>query len=142
MGELPLHTCSFVTYSSCRTLVSSCQWLPPSSTHPCHPNMIPLNIRTCTYVHIHIFNFLLLLYLPSSLSSPPLPLPLPLQSPLLSLPWCSPLPRCRGDKKPKLDLLKTCVASIPRIFPESMSQEEMIDLLARLTVHVDMELRK
>ena len=51
-------------------------------------------------------------------------------------------PHCRGDKKPKLDLLKTCVASIPRIFPESMSHEEIIDLLARLTVHVDVELRK
>ena len=65
---------------------------------------------------------------------------LPLFLPLLYPPPS--LPHCRGDKKPKLDLLKTCVASIPRIFPESMSQEEMIDLLARLTVHVDMELRK
>lgn len=63
----------------------------------------------------------------------------PLFLPFLGAP---PFPHCRGDKKPKLDLLKTCVASIPRIFPESMSQEEMIDLLARLTVHVDMELRK
>ena len=69
----------------------------------------------------------------------PISLPLLLPSP----PFCHPpVTHCRGDKKPKLDLLKTCVASIPRIFPESMSPEEIIDLLARLTVHVDMELRK
>ena len=48
----------------------------------------------------------------------------------------------RGDKKPKLELLKTCVASIPRIMPEGMSLEELIDLLSRLTAHVDVELKK
>ena len=42
--------------------------------------------------------------------------------------------------KPKLDLLKTCVAAIPRILPENMSQEYLIDLLSRLTIHLDHEL--
>ena len=47
-----------------------------------------------------------------------------------------------GDRKPKIDLLKTCVASIPRLLPEGLNTEELIDLLSRLTVHVDNELRK
>jgi hypothetical protein len=49
---------------------------------------------------------------------------------------------CGGDKKPKLDLLKTCVASIPRLLPSGLNKEELIDLFCRLTVHVDNELRK
>ena len=42
--------------------------------------------------------------------------------------------------KPKLDLLKTCVAAIPRILPEGMSREDLLDLLSRLTIHMDTEL--
>lgn len=42
--------------------------------------------------------------------------------------------------KPKLDLLKTCVAAIPRILPENMNQEYLTDLLSRLTIHLDHEL--
>lgn len=46
---------------------------------------------------------------------------------------CSPV-------KPKLDLLKTCVAAIPRIMPEGMSRDDLIDLLSRFTIHIDHEL--
>ena len=42
--------------------------------------------------------------------------------------------------KPKLDLLKTCVAAIPRILPENMSRDSLTDLLSRLTIHLDHEL--
>ena len=47
-----------------------------------------------------------------------------------------------GERKPKLDLLKTCVAAIPRIMPEGMSREELVELLSRLTIHIDHELAK
>ncbi|XP_049324857.1 protein furry homolog isoform X6 [Astyanax mexicanus] len=46
-----------------------------------------------------------------------------------------------GERKPKIDLFRTCVAAIPRILPDGMSKPELIDLLARLTVHMDIELR-
>ncbi|XP_023817886.1 protein furry homolog isoform X5 [Oryzias latipes] len=46
-----------------------------------------------------------------------------------------------GERKPKIDLFRTCVAAIPRILPDSMSKQELIDLLSRLTVHMDDELR-
>ncbi|XP_057206794.1 protein furry homolog isoform X3 [Triplophysa rosa] len=46
-----------------------------------------------------------------------------------------------GERKPKIDLLRTCIAAIPRILPDGMSKSELIDLLARLTVHMDDELR-
>uniref|UniRef100_A0AAY4EI86 Furry homolog b (Drosophila) n=1 Tax=Denticeps clupeoides TaxID=299321 RepID=A0AAY4EI86_9TELE len=46
-----------------------------------------------------------------------------------------------GERKPKIDLFRTCVAAIPRILPDGMSKPELIDLLARLTVHMDDELR-
>lgn len=36
-----------------------------------------------------------------------------------------------GERKPKIDLFRTCVAAIPRILPESMSKPELIDLLSR-----------
>ena len=50
--------------------------------------------------------------------------------------------KCRGERKPKIDLFRTCVAAIPRLIPDGMSQYELIELLARLTVHVDDELGK
>lgn len=46
-----------------------------------------------------------------------------------------------GDAKPKLDLFRTCVAAIPRLLPDPMGPSELIDILTRLTVHVDEELR-
>nr|XP_015197348.1 PREDICTED: protein furry homolog isoform X5 [Lepisosteus oculatus] len=46
-----------------------------------------------------------------------------------------------GERKPKIDLFRTCVAAIPRILPDGMSKQELIDLLARLTIHMDDELR-
>ncbi|XP_049599048.1 protein furry homolog isoform X7 [Syngnathus scovelli] len=46
-----------------------------------------------------------------------------------------------GERKPKIDLFRTCVAAVPRILPDGMSKPELIDLLSRLTVHMDDELR-
>ncbi|XP_058655454.1 protein furry homolog isoform X2 [Onychostoma macrolepis] len=46
-----------------------------------------------------------------------------------------------GERKPKIDLFRTCMAAIPRIIPDGMSKSELIDLLARLTIHMDDELR-
>lgn len=37
----------------------------------------------------------------------------------------------RGERKPKIDLFRTCVAAIPRLLPDGMSKLELIDLLAR-----------
>ncbi|XP_028156652.1 protein furry-like [Ostrinia furnacalis] len=46
-----------------------------------------------------------------------------------------------GERKPRIDLFRTCVAAIPRLIPEGMSSSELVDLLCRLTVHMDEELR-
>uniref|UniRef100_A0A8D2MUN0 FRY microtubule binding protein n=1 Tax=Zonotrichia albicollis TaxID=44394 RepID=A0A8D2MUN0_ZONAL len=46
-----------------------------------------------------------------------------------------------GERKPKIDLFRTCVAAIPRLLPDGMSKLELIDLLARLSIHMDDELR-
>ncbi|KAJ0183584.1 hypothetical protein K1T71_000007 [Dendrolimus kikuchii] len=63
-----------------------------------------------------------------------------------------------GERKPRIDLFRTCVAAIPRLFhiycvrtaraiffcrliPEGMSSNELVELLCRLTVHMDEELR-
>uniref|UniRef100_A0A0K0DII0 MOR2-PAG1_N domain-containing protein n=1 Tax=Angiostrongylus cantonensis TaxID=6313 RepID=A0A0K0DII0_ANGCA len=46
-----------------------------------------------------------------------------------------------GDVKPKLDLFRTCVAAIPRLLPEPMTYTDLIDILTRITVHIDEELR-
>lgn len=46
-----------------------------------------------------------------------------------------------GERKPKIDLFRTCVASVPRLIPDGMSRQELIDLLSRLTVHMDEEMR-
>uniref|UniRef100_A0A671L4S6 Protein furry homolog n=1 Tax=Sinocyclocheilus anshuiensis TaxID=1608454 RepID=A0A671L4S6_9TELE len=34
-----------------------------------------------------------------------------------------------GERKPKIDLFRTCMAAIPRILPDGMSKSELIDLL-------------
>ncbi|KAI6200883.1 Protein furry-like protein-like [Aphelenchoides besseyi] len=46
-----------------------------------------------------------------------------------------------GDVKPKLDLFRTCLAAIPRLLPDPMSHQELIELLTRMCIHVDEELR-
>ena len=48
---------------------------------------------------------------------------------------------CRGDRKPKMDLFRTCIAAIPRLIPDSMSKTELVEVVTRLTVHFDEELR-
>lgn len=45
-----------------------------------------------------------------------------------------------GERKPRIDLFRTCVAAVPRLIPDTMTQE-LVDLLSRLTVHMDEELR-
>lgn len=47
-----------------------------------------------------------------------------------------------SERRPKIELFKTCVAAIPRLMPEGMSKADLIDLLSRMTVHVDEEMRK
>ena len=56
------------------------------------------------------------------------------------LPSSLTLPSISSGVKPKLDLLRTCVAAIPRILPEGMSKEDLLDLLSRLTIHMDNEI--
>ncbi|KAG8134911.1 hypothetical protein E2320_007986 [Naja naja] len=46
-----------------------------------------------------------------------------------------------GERKPKIDLFRTCIAAIPRLIPDGMSRNDLIELLARLTIHMDEELR-
>ncbi|KAM8939841.1 protein furry homolog-like isoform 1-T1 [Pelodytes ibericus] len=46
-----------------------------------------------------------------------------------------------GERKPKIDLFRTCIAAIPRLIPDGMSRAELIELLSRLTIHMDEELR-
>lgn len=46
-----------------------------------------------------------------------------------------------GERKPRIDLFRTCVAAVPRLIPDTMTMQELVDMLARLTVHVDEELR-
>uniref|UniRef100_A0A1B6DZ54 Protein furry n=1 Tax=Clastoptera arizonana TaxID=38151 RepID=A0A1B6DZ54_9HEMI len=46
-----------------------------------------------------------------------------------------------GERKPRIDLFRTCVAAVPRLIPDSITGAELVDLLARLTVHMDEELR-
>ncbi|XP_051952378.1 protein furry homolog-like isoform X2 [Xyrauchen texanus] len=46
-----------------------------------------------------------------------------------------------GERKPKIDLFRTCVAAVPRLIPDGMSRQDLIELLAKLTIHMDEELR-
>ncbi|XP_044733095.1 protein furry isoform X3 [Chrysoperla carnea] len=46
-----------------------------------------------------------------------------------------------GERKPRIDLFRTCVAAVPRLIPDGMTGNELVDLLSRLTVHMDEELR-
>ncbi|KAJ6218921.1 hypothetical protein RDWZM_004733 [Blomia tropicalis] len=45
-----------------------------------------------------------------------------------------------GERKPKIDLFRTCIAAIPRLIPDGITKNDLIDLLARLTVHMDDEM--
>ena len=46
------------------------------------------------------------------------------------------------EKKPKLDLLRTCVAAVPKLMPANdLSVSELVEMLLRFTVHMDEELR-
>lgn len=47
-----------------------------------------------------------------------------------------------SERKPKIELFRTCIAAIPRIIPDGMSRPDLIDLLSRMTVHVDEAMRK
>jgi len=47
----------------------------------------------------------------------------------------------RGERKAKIELFRTCIAAIPRLIPDGMSCQELIELLTRLTVHMDEELK-
>ncbi|XP_033097375.1 protein furry homolog [Anneissia japonica] len=46
-----------------------------------------------------------------------------------------------GERKLKIELFRTCVAAIPRLIPEGLSRTALLELLSRLTVHRDEELR-
>lgn len=46
-----------------------------------------------------------------------------------------------GERKPRIDLFRTCVAAVPRLTPDGMTGSELVELLSRLTVHMDEELR-
>lgn len=45
-----------------------------------------------------------------------------------------------GERKPKIDLFRTCVAAIPRLIPDGISKNDLIDLLSRLTINIDEEM--
>ena len=45
------------------------------------------------------------------------------------------------DAKTKIDLFRMVIAAIPRLIPDGMGRNELVDTLARLTVHSDEELR-
>lgn len=40
-----------------------------------------------------------------------------------------------------MDLFRTCIAAIPRLIPDGLSKSELVELVTRLTVHFDEELR-
>lgn len=46
-----------------------------------------------------------------------------------------------GERKPRIDLFRTCVAAVPRLLPELMTSSDLVEMLSRLTVHMDEELR-
>lgn len=46
-----------------------------------------------------------------------------------------------AERKPRLDLFRTCIAAIPRLLPDGMNRHDLIELLLRLTLHMDEEMR-
>ena len=55
---------------------------------------------------------------------------------------CSTVWLCSGERKPKIDLFRVCIGAMPRLLPDELSQQDLIDLLSRLTLHMDDELGK
>ena len=49
---------------------------------------------------------------------------------------------CSGERKPKVSLLKTCLAALPRIMPTDIGRDELVEIISRLTINVDSELPK
>uniref|UniRef100_A0AC35TGS2 MOR2-PAG1_N domain-containing protein n=1 Tax=Rhabditophanes sp. KR3021 TaxID=114890 RepID=A0AC35TGS2_9BILA len=47
-----------------------------------------------------------------------------------------------GDVKPKLDLFRTAMATIPRLLPDGMAHTDLLEILSRMTIHMDSELRE
>uniref|UniRef100_A0A0K0G2Z9 Protein furry homolog-like (inferred by orthology to a human protein) n=1 Tax=Strongyloides venezuelensis TaxID=75913 RepID=A0A0K0G2Z9_STRVS len=47
-----------------------------------------------------------------------------------------------GECRPKLDLFRTAMAAIPRLLPETMQHTDLIDILSRMTIHMDSDLRE
>ena len=46
-----------------------------------------------------------------------------------------------GERKAKIDLFRTCVAAIPKCIPDGMNKTDLVELVSRLTLHLDEELR-
>ena len=47
---------------------------------------------------------------------------------------------CPGERKLKVQLLKTCVGAIPRIIPEGLHKASLVELISKLTIHMDKDL--
>ena len=45
-----------------------------------------------------------------------------------------------SERKSKVELLRTCVASIPRCAPEGYQTDELVEFLSRCTIHCDHDL--
>ncbi|XP_029213132.2 LOW QUALITY PROTEIN: protein furry homolog [Acropora millepora] len=71
--------------------------------------------------------------------------PMMMSNPHCSLKEHEEIAASSGERNPKVDpkieLFRTCIAAIPRCIPEGMTKMELVDLLSRLTVHMDEELR-
>ncbi|KAH7962694.1 hypothetical protein HPB52_017528 [Rhipicephalus sanguineus] len=61
--------------------------------------------------------------------------------PLVTCLLCEPDDMITGERKPKIDLFRTCVAAVPRLIPDGMRRQDLVEMLSRLTVHMDEELR-
>lgn len=57
------------------------------------------------------------------------------------MPFQEPDEMMSGERKPKIDLFRTCVAAMPRLIPDGMTRMELVELLSRITLHMDEELR-
>ncbi len=81
-----------------------------------HVHVLCVNVHVLwVHLHVHVYYYVLSLFCP---------------------------PISSGERKPKLDLLKTCVAAIPRIMPEGMTKTAVVELLSRLTIHLDNDLSR
>lgn len=46
-----------------------------------------------------------------------------------------------AEQKPKIELFRTCIAVMPRLMPHGLSHGDLLNMLCRLTVHIDDDLR-